>query len=85
LVILYSKTKLVDRFLKPSDSFTRLDDPTGVAPIEDAVQNSAVVLNPDGEIVAGQFATLLINENGPHDPAEVFPLVQSLYHSPEEV
>jgi translation initiation factor eIF-2B subunit beta len=79
-VILYSKAKLVDRFLKPRDSFTVLDGATGVAPLEDAIQKYAVVLNPDGEIVSGQFATVLINENGPHDPADVFPLVQSLYH-----
>lgn len=81
LVILYWKNKLTDRFWRPGDSFTMLSSPYDVVPMDDIVTKSTIVLNPDGECFSGDSATLFINENGPHDPADVFPIVQEFYRT----
>lgn len=79
VIVLYWKHELTDRFLRPCDSFTNLGTPSDVAHMDDVVARKALVLNPDGECVPANLVTLLINEDGPHGPADIFPLVQAMY------
>jgi translation initiation factor eIF-2B subunit beta len=79
VVVLYSRNKIADRFFRLGDSFSELGPPSQVGELPNGVDGGPVILNPDGEVVARSLTTLFINENGAHDPAEVFQLVQSLY------
>jgi translation initiation factor eIF-2B subunit beta len=75
-IALYWSQKLTNRFIKPRDSFTVLGSPDDIVPIDDVVAKCATVLNPDGEMIGPSVVTLLINEDGPHGPEKIFPLVQ---------
>jgi translation initiation factor eIF-2B subunit beta len=75
-IALYWSQKLTNRFIKPRDSFTVLGAPDDIVPIDDIVAKNATVLNPDGELIAPSMVTLLINEDGPHGPEKIFPLVE---------
>ena len=79
-VVLYWKWKLTEKFLKPGDSFTQLTSPLDVSKLSDTASKSTTVLSPDGEIVSGNYVKIYINEDGPHGPADIFPLMQSIYH-----
>lgn len=83
LVVLYWKNKLTDKFWRPGESFTVLSNPYDVVAMDDVVSKSTIVLNPDGECFSGDSVTLFINEEGPHDPADVFPIVQAFYRPDE--
>jgi hypothetical protein len=62
-----------------------LGSPGDIVTMDDEVAKNATVLNPNGECVQGQFATLFINEDGAHGVCDIFPLVQDLYHHMEEM
>ena len=83
-IVLYSKHALTDRFLKVSDSFTTLRNPGDIVQMDDVVAKKATVLNPDVEVAPCNLATLFLNEEGPHDPADIFSLVQTMYHDAAE-
>jgi translation initiation factor eIF-2B subunit beta len=75
-IVLYWGQKLTNRFLKPRDSFTVLGSPDDIAPIDDIVARNTTILNPDGEVISSTLVTLFVNEDGPHGPEQIFPLVQ---------
>ena len=79
-VVLYWKWKLTEKFLKPGDSFTQLTSPADVGSLCEMASKTTAVLSPDGEIVPGNLVKIYINEDGPHGPADIFPLMQSIYH-----
>lgn len=80
VVVIYWKVKLTERFFKPHDSYTVLSSPNEVVPIDDPLARIATILNPEGECIPGKIADLMINEDGPHDPADIFQQVQESYH-----
>jgi translation initiation factor 2B subunit (eIF-2B alpha/beta/delta family) len=84
VVVLYSRNKMADRFFRLGDSFTTLGSPSEVVRPGKSTNGEPVILNPDGEVVDGSLTTLFINENGAHDPAEIFQIVQSLSSTPED-
>ena len=79
-VVLYWKWKLTERFLKPGDSFAQLTSPSDVGKLCEMASKTTAVLSPEGEIVPGNLVKIYINEDGPHGPADIFPLMQSIYH-----
>ena len=81
VVVLYWKWKLTERFLKPGDSFTQLTSPSDVIKYNAGGQQT--IFNPEGEIVPGHYIKIFINEEGPHGRADIFPLMQSIYHNVE--
>ena len=83
-IVLYWKHALTDRFLKVSDSFTTMRTPGDIVKMDDVVAKKATVLNPDVEVAPCNLATLFLNEEGPHDPADIFSLVQTMYHDAAE-
>jgi translation initiation factor eIF-2B subunit beta len=78
-VVIYRKHKLTNAFLKPKDSFTKLASPYAVIGYDDFVAKKAVVLNPDGEIMASKLVSLFINEDDEHGATDIFPAVKNFY------
>ncbi|KAH0798330.1 Translation initiation factor eIF-2B subunit beta [Histomonas meleagridis] len=83
-VVLYWKCKLADRFKKPKESFTYLASPNDVVPQDDTISQTVGIINPDGECFSSHsLVTMLVSEDGPHDPHETFSLVQNFYSQNE--
>lgn len=79
VVVLYWKWKLTERFVKPKDSFTHLGDPRGIYAEYSSVPKEATILSPEGEILPRNLIKIYFNEDGPHGPEDIFPLMQSIY------
>jgi translation initiation factor eIF-2B subunit beta len=79
-IVLYWRQKLTNRSVRPRDAFTVLGSPDDIAPVDDVVAKNATILNPDGELMPSAAVTLFLNEDGPHGPEQIFPLVQEKCH-----
>ena len=82
-IVLYWRWKLTEKFLKPGDSFTQLVSPLNAAGGNYDFTGKLQIFSPEGECVPGNLVKIYINEEGPHGPADVFPLMQSIYHQIE--
>jgi translation initiation factor eIF-2B subunit beta len=81
-VVLYTRTKLTNRFRRPRDSFTILGSPHEIATMDDLVAKNATILNPDGEVMSGNSVALFISEDGAHGPDDVFQIVRGIFAEP---
>ena len=79
-IMLYWRWKLTNKFLKPGDSFAELKSPADICSVNSDMGKTTTILNPEGEFLPSSLVTLFINEDGPHDAADIFQLVQNLYH-----
>ncbi|KAH0789981.1 Translation initiation factor eIF-2B subunit beta [Histomonas meleagridis] len=75
-IALYWNSKLSNEFSKPGKTFTNLLQPDQVLPYTDAEITDTVVINVESDYLPPELITMLISENGPHCPPNVFSYVQ---------
>jgi translation initiation factor eIF-2B subunit beta len=80
-IALYSHIKLSKTMPGPGKVFTALYHPGNVALDKQPTEENLVTMNPDGDYVPPELITLMINEDGPHCPGDVFSMVQVNYYN----
>ena len=79
-IALYWQLKLTKTMPGPGKEFTSLMQPSNVMACDQSARSDLVVINPEGDYIPPELITLMINENGPHCPADVFSSVQANFY-----
>ena len=80
-IALYWQLKLTKTMPGPGKEFTSLMQPSNVMACDQASRSDLVVINPEGDYIPPELITLMINEDGPHCPADVFSRVQANFYN----
>ena len=80
VIVLYWEMKLTSEMYHPGESYSTLRQPGQVISKEYPTQKNTIAINPEGDYVPPELITLMINENKPHCPGDVFSLVQANYY-----
>ena len=76
-IALYWHLKLTQTMPGPGKVFTSLVQPSKVMPNSDPATPNVITSNPEGDYVPPELITLMIDEDGPHCPTDVFSRVQA--------
>ena len=80
VIVLYWEMKLTSEMYHPGESYTTLRQPSQIIEKQSPSQTNIIAINPEGDYIPPELITLMINENRPHCPGDVFSIVQANYY-----